>query len=236
MEQLQEPRLHVNGYHLEKGLLFQFILSETLAASRQIHVIAHHNRYEHELIQAILELTGPLQEQMRLIAWTPNEGILTKLKGYCANLLHHVNPHDKVSLALSRLAGQSWLQCHNCLDAYNLWQEEPASRDLQDDLQKQLARLLQFHLRWTKLLAQKIKDFREDENVLFFLLRHHEDFDACFGEGFVRTLFLRLSPASQRKSLQAAEDFISQKYLKRGFESLLPIIKTKISELKCSAL
>jgi hypothetical protein len=69
--------------------------------------------------------------------------------------------------------------------------------------------------------------FHQDENVTFFLLRHREQFDKIFGQDFTKKFFKKMYAGG----LPEAGKMMTQKYSERGFENLLPVIATKISEL-----
>jgi len=81
--------------------------------------------------------------------------------------------------------------------------------------------------RLAKAILSSTTELPYDENLLFFLLRHHHDFDQLHGKGTIAKLFSKLSPKGAGKAIQ----FMTQKYQNRGFDHLLPIIRQKSAEL-----
>ena len=85
---------HLNVYHLEESLSFQFILSELISAFHQLESIHEIRKvlekkridpsvYQHllnELVVKIRELAGATPDYNRLYSWDVEYGILTKLK------------------------------------------------------------------------------------------------------------------------------------------------------------
>lgn len=233
--ELQLSRQHINAYHLSQSLLFQFILSETLAAYGEVRSITHalpiskEENLQH-IYHALSQLLGSFHENIHAHAWNPNDGTLAKLKSYCAYFGHHADLSDKKSLAIHRSASQAWLECWQCLDTMLFIDEHPNNIQLIGELERGLFKCIKAIHRLGKLVLIKIDDFSTDENVLFFLLRHKEEIDSIFGQHYVRKLFMKLFP----KGLPQAHKLLTQKYAKRGFTQLLPIIEEKFTDLGSS--
>jgi len=77
------------------------------------------------------------------------------------------------------------------------------------------------------LLLDELITFRDDENVLFFLLRHQAEFDHVYSASMVsktlETLFA--------EGLGAASNFLTGRFERRGFYHLIPLISQKIERL-----
>ena len=75
-----------------------------------------------------------------------------------------------------------------------------------------------------------METFKEDENVLFFILRHKTQLEEAFGEKFVELLFKKM----HRDGSAGIEKLLLKQYSKRGFDTLLPVIKAKMAQLSLS--
>lgn len=234
---------YVNTYHHNNSLLFQFILSEFLAAFEEIQAMnSLCNRKPltipagmtepkqiddiSQLIEASLnKLVGSSRDYMRLFCWNFNEGIVSRLKTYCALFSQNIANDEKELLAMQHYADKVW---QNCLHGIDMLYESS------DEFSPLFAAVEKAHsamLRFAKLIARVIQQFRDDENVIFFVLRNKEQFDKLYGKRFVVKLFCRI----YAKGLREVQQFLSKKYSARSFD-LSPIIATNIAELEASAL
>jgi hypothetical protein len=237
------PTRHFNAYHQSNSLLFQFILSEFLIAYREIQALDSLCKREHPMalnatvlrkeqeifhtMETILaKLVGSTREYMRLFSWNFIDGVVSKLKNYCALFSQNADTDEKEPLAMQHYADKAWLYCLQGMDA--LRDTPNAHPALCHSLEKGLGAM---H-RLARLIARVIPQFRDDENVVFFVLRHKDKFDKVYGTKFVTKLFCRMYP----KGLKEVQYFLSQKYAGRGFENLMPIIHKKISELETANL
>jgi hypothetical protein len=67
---------------------------------------------------------------------------------------------------------------------------------------------------------------KPDENLLFFLLNHHEQCANTFGKDFLWKFFKNAHP----KGLKQTERFLIQQFQKRGFAYLNPIVRKKMAD------
>jgi hypothetical protein len=243
---------HFNAYLHNNSLLFQFILTELICAFRLIKEVnqlsnelkedLHSNRSEevfYNLKSCISKLAGSSQEYMRFFSWNNEDGALAKLKNNCAYFSQNSEYEEKDIRNLHRFAHKAWLLCLRALDMMRLIEhesllDEPNSEESPDS---HLALLMQtIHKvnlsieRVAALIVRLFTQFREDENVVFFLLRYKEQLNELYGTNFVFKLLLQMYP----KGLKQASHFLLKKYAGRGFDNLLPIIASKISELEAS--
>lgn len=216
------PARHFNAYHQNDSLLFQFILSEFLEAFREIQMIVLKQYAIEELTTGLKKLAGSPHEYMRLFPWNHNNGILAKLKNYCSLFSQNTYSKEKESIALQHYAEKAWVFCLETLDI--LYESTDGSTAHVNPLNKAYNALQ----RISRVIARLLVQFRDDENVVFFVLRHHDQFDGLYGTKFVSRLFCRMYP----KGLAETAHFLSTKFGTRGFENILPIVKTKISELE----
>lgn len=217
-------------YHQNHSLLFQFILSELFLAHAEIeHLNATSSeisspcswRLIEPLVNSLAKLVGSTQGYMRLFSWN-DFGILTKIKNYSALLSQSLN---KEEVAMHREANQAWLLSLQALDIIY------ANRHVEiinvQPLLNALSKLQSCMQRFARLVSKIIIRFKDDENVIFFILRHIDPMNALYGTGFVHKIFGQMFG----KKIEAVKDFLEQRYTNRGFLHLLPIIHEKFAEL-----
>lgn len=78
----------------------------------------------------------------------------------------------------------------------------------------------------SKLTADYVGSYPPNENLYFFLIRHHDMCSKVFGRVFLLNLFKK-----NHQGLKQTEQFIIQKYLERGFGNLTSSIKTHMAGL-----
>jgi hypothetical protein len=228
VEQIRLPRPYINSFHLDRSLLFQFILSEFLMVSQELKFISRVasesiNGSTDGLITSLGKLTGPYKERMRLFAWNHSEGFLTRLNHYCWCFEETSAPSEKRGRTLYYHSNKIWQHSMQSMHDANFPDEGRDRISLANRLQK----LLKSALHFEKLVITTIDAFHEDENVLFFILRHREQFDEAIGFNFVKSLYNEMHPGG----LKDIEKLLVQNYSKRGFHNLLPLITTKLAEL-----
>ncbi|HEV8051018.1 MAG TPA: hypothetical protein VGP47_00875 [Parachlamydiaceae bacterium] len=234
---------HVNSYHQNNSLLFQFILAEFLEAFTEIQRLdslcsrtsnlssdelscrqAENNLH---LIHPVLtKLVGSTRDYMRLFSWNFSEGLLPKLRTYCALFLQNADTDEKELIAIQHYADKIW---QNCLQALDALHEVPQDRtQLFASLEKSSSAMQRF----AKLMTRLIHQFRNDENVIFYVLRNHKTFDKLYGNRFVIKLFSKIYP----KGLKEAHNLLITKFTDRGFENMLPSIFAATAEVEASSL
>lgn len=103
-----------------------------------------------------------------------------------------------------------------------------ASTSLQPPDVMKLVRAME---RSSQLLPPILKNFAHEENVLFFLARHHRDFDDLLGNGYTYTLLSSL----QTKGLSGVRSLLLKRYRQRGFTELLSQIGELMDEIAMGA-
>ena len=218
------PARNFIAYHQNDSLLFQFILSEFLEVFLETQALAKKLHSQEEILRVLTKLVGSSQD-MRLFSWNHLSGQLAKLKNYCSLFLQNADSHEKEPIALQYNADKAWIYCLEALDLIH--QTSPDHTASLTAIEKACSSLQRF----ARLIVRLLPQFRDDENVIFFVLRHHEKFDALYGSKFINRLFYRMYP----KGPKEAGFFLTQKYLHRGFDNLLPLVASKISELESVA-
>lgn len=235
-----------NTYHRNQGLLFQFILSEFLLASQELKIIRpiiddlkvssfenHIDLFNHPLKQSITKLSGSSQEYMRIFTWNREDGILAKIRNYCAILSQQTNPEDKQLTGMNRNANKAWLLSLQALDVMWAFHQENTVSISQKQkhsiaLCRSLSKMCAAIDRFSRLVPTLLKQFRNDENVIFFLIRSQQQFDIAYEPRFVAKIVKKMYP----KGLEGAKQFLISRYTDRGFVNLIPTIRTKIDELQ----
>lgn len=235
VQQITLPQQSYNAYHHNNSLMFQFILTEFIHASRELmHFDNLSSDAEITQIQhlqlPIRILAGCHKDHSRYFALNQENGIFPRLKAYSAILIHNGEAHDKSLLALNHQITKAWLLCIESLDAFSLLQAHPLEKDYLTALHRLLKKLMTSTLKLRKLIAEIILSFNADENVLFFVLRHKEQLDKIYGAGFVKKIFRKMYP----DGLAKADQFLRHRYTNRGFENLAVVITSKIAELQAA--
>ncbi|MCE5318578.1 MAG: hypothetical protein LLG04_14600 [Parachlamydia sp.] len=226
---------HLNSYHHNESLLFQFILSEFLAIHaelaplRKLTTPPRSTAQCDAILTPVVKLAGASFDTMRLFVWNQETGLLSKFKNYCGLYAQHRSeqPANKHVQVLHQNANQAWLYCMHCLDLLHTLKDKGINAKTGESLCKTNAKLLNCLNRIMKALVPLLGDFTGDENVLFFIVRHSSALDAIFGERFTALTLSTMDP----KGLAGVENLLTGQYTKRGFDHLLPLIKTQISLL-----
>ena len=217
------------------GLLFQFILSEFLESYEEIRKLGALNGCkealpsrtdaEHVLMplqEALLKLLGSSKAGIRCFSWSFADGLLNKLHSYSLMLLENSEQFEKELLAMHYYIEKSRVACFSLLDLVK--KRTRVRAELHAAVEKAIAAMQ----RLSKLIAGMMQQFREDENVIFFILRHKLQFDTLFGTRFVTKTLSRMYP----RGLHEMRQLLLKKYTGRGFENLLHRIHSLISELE----
>lgn len=233
----------INSYHYNNDLLFQFIVNEFIEAFEhinQIHELCHlivsqpslnnneehaFNEHEQEKLVSLFEkLIGSNRDFVRLVAWKCRGGIMAKLKAYSFLFLKNGHIDEKEIIAMQHYIDKTIFSCHK------------AAETLNDDLvnRSQMVSLVDKSFasihRLCKVMTRLIHKFRDNENVIFCVLRNQERFDKIYGRGYVAKQFNRLYP----KGIADAHSMLSSNYMERGFDHLSSIIADKITACEVS--
>ncbi len=224
-----------------KSLLFQFILSEFIDSYREILII-HQIQTElksgfsqiqlEHLKSSMMKLAGSSKTYMRLFAWNHEDGILARLKNHCLYLREAFSFQSKKEshtlFKMQNYINKAFINCLQSLDALHLTDKIEISEKQIQNLHKLLNQIISPMRKFSKLAASVMQKFRNDENVLFFMLRHKSDLDRLYGSQFVFKLINRM----YKKGIDEFSDFLLDRYKKRGFHHLIPGICNYIAELK----
>jgi hypothetical protein len=84
--------------------------------------------------------------------------------------------------------------------------------------------------RFAKQMARILLQFREDENIIFFLLRHRTELETVYSPRFLNKLLLRMYP----KGLCELKQLLKAKYNNRGFTNISSGIDAHFAELEAA--
>ncbi|MCB1113865.1 MAG: hypothetical protein KDK62_03830 [Chlamydiia bacterium] len=216
------------AYHHTGSLVLQFVLNDFLMALEEASFIesftrneTDSNRFYHQLTCYLIKLAGSEQEYKRIFSWIVDAGVLTKLKTNSDLLSEKGEKSDNDYMELHNCAHKTWLYCLNAVDQLrDVERAQGSITDLKEGVEKAITSLHKLK----PLIEKIIPKFAQDENVIYFILRHHESFDRHMGSGWTRKLLSRLYP-------EGIFDFMKERYETRGFFEHIPRIKLKIEEL-----
>jgi hypothetical protein len=196
-------------YHQNEALLFQFLLYECMRAQQTLR--------KKPDATLLLQIMGKVES--RVESWHAPLGHLPKLLHYCSLLATHFDtPPSPLCKNLEQTLQRAYAvakECHAALE-----------RDV-EGLSK-LYTLLRKEMRtFMKLLFEKLHDFCDNAAVLFFLLRHQEQFDALYREPIIKKKFHLFFP----EGVKQAQGFLIEKFSKKGFNHLIPYIEQRLQNL-----
>ena len=232
-EKLELPPTLLTYYNRNNNLVLQFILLELIHALQDTHevekLLGNPAIHLDPLFVHVSRLVGQTKKYIRIFSWSLNDGILTRVKNYCSLFVNNRNPPDPRITSLQTHSDRAWINGLESLDLIRLIKKTPlCNTECERSLRIVLEKMLKRQQQLIKSIYQALPMFCKDEHTLFFLLRHRRDLEILFGDESILQLFTITFP----KGLKVASRFIIQRYAKRGFTHLSPMISQKISELE----
>lgn len=243
--------LPINSQHISHSLLFQFVLVEFFQAHKQLQIMepllpssldrkmAKGIPHAHlpALIQGFTLLSGSSQGYVRDFSWNNEWGILTKLNHYFFLFVRNKITEYDTLLPLQNDLHKALLAALQCRDFLRFVQEHEQENHVTTTTLRYTTffrNIIHIHTTFAKLartVTHTIPQFHEDENLLFFLIRHQTEFNDTYEGGFLLNLLKSLFPGG----LKQLETFLFTKYTARSFHHLLPIISEKLVQLTQSS-
>jgi hypothetical protein len=199
-------------YPKNDSILLQFILSELLLALKIVDVLQEYPE------KKLKKLAGSAPTYNRIFPWNLEEGILPKIMIYCDQMIQSTKRENKDILTLRRSTAKVWQQATSIQEL--IISDTPFEKEL-DNTANAIRSLP--HLTMPILYL-----FHDDENVLFFLLRHEKEWKQYAGKRFVPNLLRKLFP----QGIEEAEGWMMKRYAVRGFIDLLPVIQEKMALMR----
>lgn len=216
------------AYHHTGSLVLQFVLNDFLLALEEAATVASFTQDETDLNRLYRSLTGYLvhlagseEEYKRIFSWIVDAGVLTKLKTNSDLLSERGNHLDNDYLELHNVAHKTWAYC---LNAVNLLRDVDRANGSIVELKDGILKALDALYKLKPAIEKIIPKYSQDENVLYFILRHHLYFDRHMGLSWTHNLFKRLHP-------KGIHSFLKERYEARGFHEHIPLIQQKLKEL-----
>lgn len=239
------PTENLSVYHQNNGLLFQFVLEEFLAVIPAVDAIRaayqqlegalvrrrpnqEVERLARQILTSIAALTGSALVSNHSYPWTPSKGSLGKLKHY-VHLLDA--PASEVEELTDQLKGVVSHSYHAAMQARDvLWQLGRRQIVLREasDLFRLLNALIDAARRIEELLPSLLFHFRDDENVVYFLVRRADAFATLQQELYVCNLLRKMYD----DGLDEAHQFLYKRYETRGFKKLAEQLEMKIAPIR----
>lgn len=218
---------------IQTGLLFQFLLSELLLAKKEAQKLVHDTYFQDKKLNMALKIfkkmAGACKYSVRGWAWSPGEGTLTRLRRYSIaytsnDSLDVGNFHRANDLSHKLLIkGQECLEYCYQLNAQN--SGEPSS-DL-NYLKLLILKLVDLLNEMAQVLFAEFKRFKDDENVIFFVLRHNNEINELFEKDWLAKNFTEIFPGG----LKEVREYLHERYTDRNFPQLLPIISKFVAAI-----
>ncbi|MCH9631879.1 MAG: hypothetical protein S4CHLAM6_01970 [Chlamydiae bacterium] len=178
-------------------------------------------------------LTGTQMEitNEQTFPWTHDKGCLNKLRYYCFlfGQKNIENPDAvKMNICISK-AFHSALQLREVILSLQHQISEGKVPNYVS-LYQLLDKLIDNMRLASRLILKVLVQYKDNENLLHFLLKNQKDFDAVYETKFVAKVFKKMYP----EGLKYAKDLIVEKYVKRGFGHLIGFISKQMAILEAS--
>lgn len=213
---------HLNAYE-SIPLLLQFSLTEffqVFQLFKGIQRFVEAEQFTHALNSMLTKFTGSSPERAKAFFWSPENGCLAKLYYYATFLNDHSISYFPSFPPLEKTCKKSWMLGSHLIEAID--DEKYATTEaILNKLHRNIRQI-------AKELVKVIILLKENENVLFFLLRHRMQLDDIYGQNFTMKLIASLFT----RGLNEAQAHLIERYSSRGFEKLSETIRLYFNELQ----
>lgn len=177
------------------------------------------NALSKELFNSLTHLVHPSQFTISILQWTKSEGPYTRLRAFCL-LLCQGHPEftecHTLAAGSDRLWNLAFLAAEN-LDAFNNPNPYTSSKQQSpSQILQSFAKIKTAQQQLGRQIKKLLDQFCQDENVLFFLIRHAPQLDEAFGVRFIAKYF----DQHFSKGLPEAISFAAKRFKARGFYHL----------------
>ncbi len=234
---VEQPPANRKSFHKDVGLVIQFILFELLLSVNETNEIlaqlkkAPRNKTQvaksvKSILESMIRLSGSHNyDTMRLFSRNFSQGILIKLKNYCAFYVEKVGGTDNYMM---EAAERSWIYSLQALDIIHQLHHQGAPKPQEFIALKGIIEKMSHCI---SSLARQISEvlilYRQNENIIYFILRFHSQLDSIYGEKFCQRLLDKMYP----KGKNSIEYYICRRYSQRGFHNQIPHIKRYLSQI-----
>jgi len=220
---LDKARFPIPHSRLNRSLSFQLLLSQLLKVhrvTRNLEKVLAYQRQSFKKIREFLSQLGGADTNWReRPSWNIGVGALEKLRDHAHFLMNDKKLDQSLTTKLFEHASKTVLACQKC------WDELHDTNVLSQEHHQKTA---QHILRLSRTIKDLFPSFQNDENVIFYLLQHSEEFDEIYGPHFIATLLKKI----YGDDLSIAKQTIAKKFTKRNFDQLPFMISKKVEELE----
>lgn len=239
LTQIQKSDQDFHAYYHDNSVLIQFVLAEFIMTHQLASQIKQCAQATFPSNQNSAEFVSPLFQQLNQLLGTAvnkektsasrwTRGPLTKLKNYCEQFTLNSQHRNKRHVALYTYVHQAWLSAIHNVELLSLFQQTlhvPVATSMFSSIKRALTHLDQRLNNISKQIARILGSYQDNENVLFFILRWKDPLSKIYGADFITHIFKCFFQTDQVSQL------LIQRYLKRGFEHLLPLIQESAGEV-----
>lgn len=232
----------LNSYNYPDHVLFQFIVASFLQSHRtalklktiilqiepSLSKCSAPCEHRSKLFCVAEELAGRTSPYHSHFSWSPSPGTLNSLKNNCILFERAFAQDFPEALQIKKHAVKSWLYSGEMRDlAFELLKESSSASDISFARFQKIETLMTRTLKiFGTGLTKMIPRFKENENVLFSLLKQQNELDAFYGIAYTRNIFKKMF-----RSSSSAHKFLIEAYRQREFIELLPDITRYIDSL-----
>lgn len=197
------------------SLVFQFILAEFLIVYPYIIELQARVDANSPLKKTLEELGGGSLRAGKNPIWSFTGGCLVKLNNYCLQLLQVAEENESFG-KMHRHADQAVIYCMQGMKELSEGEKELSTNKILGEMSS-----------FSHQLFAAVGYYRENENILFFLLHYAAKFDAIKYKGFTAQLLTEIS----HQPLPVLKENIVKAYKKRGFLHLIPLLQQLFTNL-----
>lgn len=216
------------------GLIFQFLLVEFFKMMHEVKTIEKQLKQLEktqsvdfqEIIKPVAAFSGGMLSYTRFFPWGLEEGILGRF-AYYTQLLTNFGKYNKELEPLQINLEKGEKEVVSSLECLKKAQKEKSRSFLEESLIKNLKATLRTLKKMVKYLPPLLSRFKNNEHVIYFLLR----FQHTMGEIYGKSFLIQFLEKTFHGKLQYLEQFLVKEYSSRGFKKLSKNIKEKVAEL-----
>ncbi len=226
----QSPNYQLDFCRQDNGLLFQFMLTEVLKTLQIGQLLLNLTRNLEELSSQntltsvnfhLYSLTGYRSNTTDSQEYQ-NPGILVRLKEACLFMSERIEDIPLSYKQIYAAIDKAWF-CSLQLQSLLHVEKRPDKEALIYWIATLWKRINKIALMFT----EKVIEFRDNENVLFFLARHPELSRQLFYTEKAKRIIRKHFPTG----ISGFEKIVLEKYRERGFEHMLPHIQKMFAAL-----
>lgn len=212
-----------------RGLIVQFILHELFLADgllKEIHVLWEEENFS-SLFERIGSFSGRASKSTHLFISDVNEGVFSKLRNYSAYFSLDKEA-KKTGAELRKISHRLYVNCSTLYDDLKEFSYMDFEvKSIKKKVEKIEQKIDQDFKQYCDAFYFVLETFNQNENVVWYLIKHRKKAAAIFKEERVKALFNTYFPQG---NLQI-RDFLMKRYSERGFYSLLPSIEAEVKNL-----